>query len=288
MRQLTTSSLPAARPHWRRTAPRWLRPAIRYSAALSLAIALSGGALWSWRSGALAAAYGHTVTGAVLLSGELGLRVGDVQVEGRHETQAGALLAALGVRRGMPILALDLAGAKARLEALPWVRSASVERRWPHLVFVRIEERTPLALWQNQDRIKVIDQEGTVIEGADIARFASLPMVVGPEAPKQTPALLAMLAKQPALARHVAAAVWVGKRRWNLHLQEGIDVRLPELGTEDALARLAGLEAKEQLFARDIVMIDLRMPDRLIVRLSPEAAARQLKPAKPGKSGKST
>ena len=211
-------------------------------------------------------------------------------IEGRERTAPAALLAALGVRRGEPLLAVDLAAAKARLEALPWVKSASVERRWPRLLYVKIAERTPLALWQDDGKIRLIDSGGTVIEGADLGRFAKLPMVVGAGADKAAAELLAMLAKEPSLMPHLEAAVRVGARRWNLHLVEGIDVRLPESGAEEALARLAELAPKERLFSPDIVAIDLRLPDRLIVRLSPAAAAARQPPPQPGarKGGRNT
>ena len=280
MRPLTTASLPQARPRWRRPAPRWLRAVLGGGRTALLVLVLAGGGFWMWRSGILAEAYARGVASATQVTAGLGLRVAEVLVEGRNETSAEALLATLGARRGMPLLALDLPAARARLEALPWVRAASIERRWPQLLYVRIEERVPLALWQHDGAIKLIDGEGTVIAGADVRRFADLPMVVGEGAPAHAPAFLAALAKTPELGRHVAAAVWVGNRRWNLRLQEGIDVRLPESDPAGALSRLAALEAKQRIFARDIVMIDMRLPDRLIVRLAPEAAPRAVKPGR--------
>lgn len=280
MRQLNETSLPPARPRWRRPAPRWLKRTLRYGALAVVAASLGGSGLWLWKSGSAARSIGELAQAAVGASATLGLRVGDVLVEGRNETSPQALLAALAVKRGAALLAVDIRAAKARIEALPWVASASVERHWPQLLYVKIEERTPMALWQVGGKIKLIDREGKAIAGADVGRFATLPMVVGEGAHKEAPAFLALLGNQPALAAHVQAAVWVGHRRWNLRLQEGIDVRLPEANPEEALGRLAELDAKQQLFARDIVMIDLRLPDRLIVRLSPEAAQRERKPGK--------
>jgi len=280
MRPLNATALPTARPRWHRRTPRWLRASFRYGALALLLAVLGGGGLRLWQSGTAARAATAALEGAIQGSAALGLRVGDVMVEGRNETQPAALATALGIRRGEPLLTVDLGAVKARLEALPWVLSASVERRWPQLIYVKLAERSPLALWQQGGKIRLIDTAGTVIEGADTGRYANLPFVVGDGAAKAAPAFLAILAQQSSLAKHVQAAVRVGRRRWNLHLVEGIDVRLPESDPEEALARLAELEAKERLFARDIVMIDLRLPDRLIVRLSPEAAQRERKPGK--------
>jgi cell division protein FtsQ len=275
MRPLNATALPTARPRWHRRPPRWLRTSFRYGALALLLAVLGGGGLRLWQSGAAARAATAALERAIQGSAALGLTVGEVMVEGRNETQPAALATALGIRRGEPLLAVDLGAVKARLEALPWVLSASVERRWPQLIYVKLAERSPLALWQQDGKIRLIDSAGTVIEGADTGRFGNLPFVVGEGAGKAAPAFLAILAQQPSLAKHVQAAVRVGRRRWNLHLVEGIDVRLPESNPEDALGRLAELETKERLFDRDIVMIDLRLPDRLIVRLSPEAAQQQ-------------
>jgi cell division protein FtsQ len=279
MRKAMSAPLPAARPRWRRPDPRWLRNSARAGAALVL-VGLIGGGVWLWKSGTALHAYRASLTGAFQASADLGLRVGEITVEGRNETPAPALLAALDVKRGTPLLALDLGAARKRLEDLPWVQSASIERRWPQLLSVRIVERTPLALWQCNGTIKLIDLDGKVIAGADIHRFARLPMVVGEGADKQAPGFLDILAQQPTLAHRVDAAIWVANRRWNLHLVDGIDVRLPEEAPEQALLKLVDYEAKNRLFERDVVMIDMRLPDRLIVRLAPHAVQGAAKPGK--------
>ena len=292
MRQLSGTPLPAARPRGRRIDeprlgrpwPRWLRVGVPRAL---LAVALCGtglGGFWVWRSGALMTAYRTGLAAAMDGSSSLGLAVADVTIEGAIETSGDALLAALGARHGMPILALDLASAKARVEALPWVRKASIERRWPSLLVLRIEERNPLALWQHEGHLSVIDADGQTIAGADLRRFAGLPLVVGEGAPKQTASLLAMLAAQPDIAGHVSSAVWVGNRRWNLELDPGIELQLPESDPASALARFVALDRQQRLLARDVVVIDMRLPDRLIVRLAPSAVP----PPAPVKGGKNT
>ena len=70
----------------------------------------------------------------------------------------------------------------------------------------------------------------------------------------------------------VRASVFVGERRWNLRMKNGVEVRLPEAGAAAALERLAGLDAQTKLTTRDITIIDLRLPDRVTVRLSDAAA----------------
>ncbi len=106
--------------------------------------------------------------------------------------------------------------------------------------------------------------------------FAALPLVVGEGAQVKAQDFLAMVGRYPALRDTVEAAVLVADRRWNLRLKSGIDVRLPENNVEAALQTLVQLDRDKKLLSRDIAMIDLRLSDRVTVRLSdPAAQARE-------------
>ncbi|MGH7045150.1 MAG: cell division protein FtsQ/DivIB [Stellaceae bacterium] len=214
----------------------------------------------------------------------LGFRVADIRVVGRETTDRETILAALGAKPGMPLLAVDPVRAKEQLEHLPWVRSATIERRFPDTVFVRLVEREPMALWQHGGRIDLIDRTGAVIPVARLDRFAKLPLVVGEDAAQHAGALLAMLASEPDLAPRVTAAVRVGGRRWNLRLDKSIEVMLPAEDPAGAWADLARLQRSSAILQRDVRAIDMRLPDRLVVRLAPQPA----KDASPAKKGRPT
>jgi cell division protein FtsQ len=232
---------------------------------------LGGGAAWLSHVGWFARQADSVVAGLYALSAQAGLSVREVQAEGRKYTARDDILEALGVERGMPIFAFKPWPAKDRLERLPWVRRAVVERRLPDLIRVRLQEREPLARWQ-VDRAKfVIDSTGSVIVGADVRQFPELPLVVGNGAQVHAAELLAMLKREPAIYRQLGAAVRVGQRRWNLQLLGGISVRLPEENPPGALRQLARLERDHDVLKRGVSVIDLRLPDRLVVRMAPDA-----------------
>jgi len=205
-------------------------------------------------------------------TGLLGLTVADITVEGRETTDRETILAALGVGLGTPILAANPTRAKEQLEALPWVRTAVIERRLPDTLYVRLVERKPLALWQHGGKLDLIDREGAVIPVARLDRFAKLPMVVGEGAASHAAELLEMLASEPDLAARVTAAIRVGDRRWNLRIENTIDVLLPADETASAWSQLARLERSSAILKREVLTIDLRLPDRLVLRVSPESS----------------
>ena len=171
------------------------------------------------------------------------------------------------------MLAFDPEAAKRRVEALPWVRRATVERRLPDVVYLRLDERRPLALWQQNGRFALIDREGQVILRDGIERFADLLVVIGADAPANAARLIAMLGAHKDLAGRVRAAIRIGGRRWNLRLDNGIDIRLPESGAAAAWSRLAKLDAEQGLLGRDILSVDLRLEDRVIIRPAVKPAA---------------
>jgi cell division protein FtsQ len=200
---------------------------------------------------------------------DAGLTVQSVTLEGRAETAPGEIARMLGIKRGTPMVYVDVDEARARLEALPWVKSAEVRRVWPDRISVQIVERKPVALWQSEGDIVVVDAQGHPIAGEDVARFAELPLVVGKGAESAVESLLDLIATQPNLKSRVKAAVRVGERRWNLRLDNGVEVRLPEEGATAALGELVRLDREEKILSRDIKAIDLRFPDRFIVKLPP-------------------
>ncbi|MEG3618822.1 cell division protein FtsQ/DivIB [Magnetovibrio sp. PR-2] len=257
---------PALTPKRRRVVPFHKRPqTVFITAVLGLGI-VAGGLHWSWKNGFVQDAYAQVKWSVIKVTADLGFTVQEVLVTGRGETARDDLLATLGIQRGAPILAYDFAQARERVEELPWVFQARVERLLPDTLVIHLTERRPMALWQHRGSFSLIDDNGVVITHNALDRFSNLIQVVGEDAPDHVGGLLELLETQPELLAQVKAAVRVGGRRWDLSLQGGVDVRLPEDNAPKALARLAAFEQESGVLARDIRVLDLRMPDRVIVR----------------------
>jgi len=277
---------PSRRRRWRRIAP-----IIRRSARWGLPVLLVAGgvgAVMLSRFPEGQAILARAGDGALVVSARLGLVVNNIEVEGRQTTDVATIMDALSAGRGTPILAVSPSQAKEQLERLPWVRSAVIERRLPGTLRVRLVERHPLAVWQHGGKQDLIDGEGAVIGVSDLGRFARLPTVVGDDAAHHARALIDMLAREPELAARVTAAVRVDERRWNLQLDHRIEVLLPEENPAAAWTHLALLQRTDSVLQRDIQAVDLRLPDRVVLRVNAAAPASEAAPAKkahpPGKS----
>jgi cell division protein FtsQ len=206
------------------------------------------------------------------LANSAGFRITTVAINGRKQLSQDEVLAVGGVNGRSSLLFLDAATVRDKLKTNPWIADATILKLYPGRLQIDIVERSPFALWQQDGRLSVIADDGAVLEPYMSRRFISLPLVVGKGAAERAKDFLALLDRYPQVRRATKAAVFVGERRWNLRLKDGLDIRLPENDVGNALALLSKLDKDDRLFSRDIVAVDMRLPDRLTVQLSEDAA----------------
>ena len=239
----------------RRTPRPRLRSVLRGGAAIGLFAALAVGYVERTR----------LIDGFVTASADAGLRLETIEVRGRSHTPKPVIIAASELTLGEPILTISLPALHERLSTIGWIRTVAVERRMPSTIRVEITERVPMALLQTEDGHRVIDETGTVIAGADPSAFGHLTVVAGDSAASNAAPILNILRTEPELFAEVWAVTFQSERRWDVHLRSGIRVRLPETDPRTAWSQLAIIDHSKQITDRDLAVIDMRVPDQMIV-----------------------
>lgn len=206
---------------------------------------------------------------AANLAASAGFEVQKVEVRGvERMDELPVYNIALGqVDRSM--LSLDLPKVRDEMLRLGWVKDARISRRLPDTLVVDIVERDPVAVWQHDGKLHLIDVAGVVLQPVSAGAMPDLPLVVGPNANRQTGGLNKLMENAPALKPMLAGATWVGNRRWDLRFQSGETLSLPE-GERDsasALVNFARMDGVNRLLGRGIVKFDMRDPDRFVLRL---------------------
>jgi cell division protein FtsQ len=257
----------------KRASPRKLaRPLWRQPTLLGLVVLIMGlggaGGWWAWQEGWLAEAQKRIdAASRGVVAVITPFKLVDVTVEGREYVEPAAILKALDVQLGQSLLAIDLQESRKRLEAIDWVENATVERRLPDTLYVTLKERRAVAIWQNGNEYTLIDRNGRTVRASRMPPGAEkLLLLGGAGAPEHVGELLLLLAYEPDVARQLRAAVWVGQRRWNLVLNNDVQIWLPEEDAVAALKRLAKLQADYRLLSREFGVVDLRLPDKLYLR----------------------
>jgi cell division protein FtsQ len=206
------------------------------------------------------------------LAGLVGMAADDIKIQGLVHQEPEKLLAALGLKPGANLVGFDADKAKQLLENLDWVAAATVQRHFPNQLEIAVTERVPFAIWQRGGSYYVIDQSGSAMSNVTPGQLDGLLLVTGEGAQFSVQELVNQLEVTPNLLLRVKAAARVGQRRWNLYLDSGITIQLPEKDVEAALARLDALDASQQLLSKGIRNVDLRMSGRVIVGVAEVAA----------------
>jgi len=203
--------------------------------------------------------------GIIVASAEAGLRLGTIEVKGRSHTPKSVILAASELTLGEPMLTISLPALHERLSTIGWIDEVAIERRMPSTIRIILTERVPMALLQTEAGHRVIDQTGTVISGADPSAFGHLTVVAGTSAALNAGPILNILQTEPELFAEVWAVTYQSERRWDVHLRNGIRVRLPETDPRTAWSKLAIIDHSKHITNRDLAVIDMRVPDQMIV-----------------------
>lgn len=196
----------------------------------------------------------------------MGFVVKHVDVVGEGRVREDKVREMLGVRPGDYLFDMDIRNAQERIQSLSWVETAIVRRLWPNRIVVHINERRPYALWQHNQQIRVVDNYGVEILTADARDFADLPFVVGLGAAENAQTIWDILQTNPDILARTQAAVFVGQRRWDIVLENGMRILLPEQNLATALQRFDTYNREHGLLMLDVQRIDMRIKGRLILQ----------------------
>ncbi|MGR9171674.1 cell division protein FtsQ/DivIB [Rhizobium sp. KDH_Rht_773_N] len=277
------AELPYAEAEDRRVLPRPLRRVVRFLVSLGtgrIHIPAHTGTVSALGFLAATGLYGmslggHTEVVAQATTSAVGFAIEDVKVSGNSQTSEIEILQLLGLDGTTSLVALDVDAARQKIARLPWVENVEVRKVYPKTIEVKLSERSAYAIWQHGQELSLIEKNGSVIAPLRDNKFSTLPLVVGRDAETAAASLEDIFAKWPDVKSRVKAYVWVSGRRWDLHMDNGVVVKLPEDDVDQALAALSKFDREQQLLERDIAAVDLRLPDRTTIQLTPEAAARR-------------
>ncbi|MDA9770971.1 FtsQ-type POTRA domain-containing protein [Emcibacteraceae bacterium] len=240
--------------------------------AVCLVVILS---LYLWRSGQITTWINSAENKVEDSLVDAGITVDQIIIEGAFQTPKEVIYEASGVTIGEPLLATNINAIKDQVEQLTWIKVATISRRLPDGVLISVEEHRPAALWQLDNKLWVLSDEGVRITDLGLEAFADLPMISGIGADQALERLLNAVSQNIDLFNRVETASWIGGRRWDLILKNGIKIMLPEEDMNEAWQNLIEFERDEKLLARNILAVDFRIKDKTVVRLTPEEAARR-------------
>jgi len=217
---------------------------------------------------------GHGESALKMVTASLGLAVEEIEMSGLVHTSEIDILEAIDLDGDSAMLAFDVARAHEKIMELPWVRSVVLRKIYPNQLHIAIVERQPMALWQHYGRLDIIDETGQTIMPFTAGLVNHLPLLVGRGAEVHGMQMLAVMERFGDFKSRIRAYRRVADRRWDLVLDNGIELKLPQRQFEERLAQFLERDSGADLLERDVLSIDLRLEDRMSVTLSDTAMAR--------------
>ncbi len=282
-RRKAAMRLEGAAPETSVVLPRILRRPTRLFTALfdgRVAIPIHTGSIATAGLFALTGLYGvveggHLRALAESTTSAAGFAIETVNVAGNHETSPIDVFQQLGLDGHTSLITLDVEGARKAVMDLPWVMDAEIRKIYPDAIDIKLSEKRAFGIWQHGRELSLIERNGNVIAPLTSEKFTKLPLFVGLGADAHAEAFDAMLDNWPELKPRIRARIRVADRRWDIRLDNGVTVRLPEDGAAGALARLQRMDAEQEILGRDIATVDLRLADRITIGLTEGAAERR-------------
>lgn len=248
----------------------WLK---RFGVAVAIIIFVIWLGAWVILSGAGTKAVDWAQQSIISASAKAGFTVQDVLLEGRVNADANFIKALINVQAGDPLFGISPATAQALLEDTQWVRKATVARRLPQTLYIKLTERIPTALWQHNNELYLLDERGDIIKTDQLDRFAELIIISGEGAEKELNSFLRNLRAEPIIHERTKSAKRIGDRRWDITLDNNLTINLPEdpnIGF--ALKRAASAQQEDGLFdMKNIQSVDMRFEDKMILKTKPGA-----------------
>ena len=246
--------------------------------------------IWGYYSGFWAKKWNQLTTNVQSGLKDAGFTLNEVLITGRNRTPITDVCRifdipeesclGLNVPKGRVITTFDIQQIQESFKNLPWVKDVVVRRQLPDILYIDLVEKKPIALWQTNKKYYPLDEQGNPINAICPECSEYLLLVVGNNAPKQTPHLIEILEKHESIYNRIQSVKWVDNRRWDLYIDDinnGKKVLLPDLDLEESLNRLEELQKSKNVLDRQIELLDLRFDDRIIIKANGKEAITSLK-----------
>ena len=198
-----------------------------------------------------------------------GFRLQNISITGDNNLKKEDILNIINDKEYKTIFDVNLFKIHNNLLLNEWIETVKIERTLPSSIKIQIIEKKPVAIWQTKLGNKLITEDGSVISNANVTTFKNrLPIIIGEGANKNAFLILQILRKNPNLYNNVWSISYINKRRWNIHLKQGLIVLLPRKKIHTAWTKIDFLQRKYKILDIGLTEIDIRNQDQIFAKIN--------------------
>ena len=198
-----------------------------------------------------------------------GFHLQNIYITGNNNLQKVDILNIINDKKYKTIFDVDLFKIHNNLLLNEWIETVKIERTLPSSIKIQIIEKKPVAIWQTKLGNMLITKDGSIISNTNVTTFKdSLPIIIGEGANKNAFLILQILKKNPDLYNNVWSISYINKRRWNIHLKQGLIVLLPRKKIHAAWTKIDFLQRKYKILDIGLTEIDVRNQNQIFAKIN--------------------
>ena len=198
-----------------------------------------------------------------------GFRLQNISITGDNNLKKEDILNIINDKEYKTIFDVNLFKIHNNLLLNEWIETVKIERTLPSSIKIQIIEKKPVAIWQTKLGNKLITKDGSIISNVNATTFKNrLPIIIGEGANKNAFLILQILRKNPNLYNNVWSISYINKRRWNVHLKQGVIVLLPKKQIHAAWTKIDFLQRKYKILDIGLTEIDIRNQDQIFAKIN--------------------
>ena len=198
-----------------------------------------------------------------------GFKIKNILISGTHNLSQDYLINIINTQNHINILNVNLHTIYNKIIQNSWVEETYVERILPDTIKIKVLEKKPIAIWQNHKGNKLITINGDVISHANVNKFKnSFPIIKGEKSKENISTILKILETNKNFAKNIWSLTFINQRRWDLHFNQGLIVRLPSQDVIKAWQKIIKLQTNYNILNLRLTEIDLRNPEQILGKIN--------------------
>ena len=198
-----------------------------------------------------------------------GFKIKNILVSGTYNLSQDYVVNIINTQNHINILNVNLNSIYNKIKKNSWVKETYVERILPDTIKIKVLEKKPIAIWQNHKGNKLITINGDVIYHANVNKFKnSFPIIKGKKSKENISTLLKILETNKNFAKNIWSLTFINQRRWDLHFNQGLIVRLPSQDVIKAWQKIIKLQTNYNILNLRLTEIDLRNPEQILGKIN--------------------
>ena len=198
-----------------------------------------------------------------------GFTIKNIEILGLNRLDKDSIIKIVRTHNNVNIFKVNIKDIYRKIKNNTWIKKASIQVIYPNTIKILLTEKEPIAIWQNRYGNNLITKTGDVILEKNLEDFkVYLPIIIGDNANKNIHSILNIFNSNKDFFKNIWSLTFVNERRWDVHFNQGLTIRLPSKNVREAWEKVVHLDQNYNILSLGLTEIDLRNPNQILGKIN--------------------